>query len=132
MHVREFIKPAPIKLKGRMQSMKDGKPEIVESWVDYTYDDYAGEHLWAYPKWNTEESWQDAQIRIGEAMEVAVGQPIKFQDLDDWEKFREANNAADIKGPNAWRVRKHQKAGKGARAPIAEVEAAQPAANGAS
>jgi hypothetical protein len=124
MHVREFPKPAPIKLKGRKQIVgKDGKPEIVDDEVDYRYYDYVGEFLWSYAKWNTEEGWDDAQIRIGDAIEAAAeGEPIKFEELGDFEKFHEANKSAQITGPNAHRLRKLQKAGKGARAPEKPVE----------
>lgn len=118
MHVREFPKPAPIKLKGRNQIMGKNGPELVEAEIDYRYDDYVTEFIWSYPKWNTDEAWGDSQIRIGDAIEAATdGEPIKFEELEDWEHFHEANKAAEIKGPNAHRLRRFQKAGKNARAP---------------
>lgn len=122
MHVREFMKPAAVKLKGQIQRPGANGLEFVEEEVSYRYEDYVGQYLWAYGKWNTESEWQDAQIRIGDAIDQAeVGQMIRFEEMEDWEKFREANMAASITGPHAHRVRKHQKAGKNARSPVPQV-----------
>lgn len=110
-HVREFVKPSPITL--RIQ-LPDGS--VREQ--SYTYEMYMGEFLWSYAKWNADDDWGDAQDRIGEALESpAAGELIKFESLSDFEKFHEANKAAQITGPHAHRVRKLQKAGKNARAP---------------
>lgn len=118
MHVREFPKPAHLTLKGRKQMMGKNGVELVDDEIEYRYEDFVTEFIWSFSKWNTGEGWDDAQIRIGDAIEAAaVGEPIKFEELGDWEKFHEANKAADIKGPNAHRVRRMQKSGKNARAP---------------
>jgi hypothetical protein len=110
-HVREFAKPAPLKLRF---PLPNGSFEDKE----YTYELYLSEFIWAFSKWNTEDGWDEAQIRIGDAIEgAAVGEMIKFETLEDFEKFREANKAADIRGPFAHKLRRMQKAGKDARAP---------------
>ena len=115
MHDREFVKPLPIVLRLVLQ----GQPQPQD--LLYGYDQYVGEFVWAYGKWNAEEAWQEAQIRIGEALEAAEASKarlVKFEDIDDWEKFNEANKAAVIQGPMAHRIRRFQKAGKGARKPF--------------
>lgn len=107
MHDREFTKPQPIRLAG-----PPGQPDL-----EYKFEHYVGEFVWSYGKWNEEDSWGDAQIRLGEAIEEAnPGEPVKMS-LDDWEKFREANKEAKIQGPLAHKIRKHQKAVKSAHKP---------------
>lgn len=130
-HVREFQKPVTMLLPQRLQRQElvkgeDGRSVLgfEDALMPYRYEDYLAEHVWAYPKWNAEEAWQDAQIRIGDAIAAAgEGELIKFEEVSDWEKFHEANMRAEIKGANAHRVRKMQKAGKSARTPQKEVVA---------
>lgn len=120
---RQFIKPAPIMCRVGLD--KEGRPVEFE----YHMDGYFTEYVWKYPKWNEEESWGEAQIRIGDALEAAkVGEPVGFS-LEDWEMLREANRAAKIEGQYAHRVRRHQRTVSGAsRPPEAK---ALPVANGA-
>ena len=119
MHDREFIKPANIKL--RLPTQPKGTPD-----VEYSFDSFLGEYVWSYPKWNTDDGWDEAQIRIGEAIEAtADGGVVQIATIDDFEKLREANKAADIKGHFAPKIRKMQRAIKGATRPLVQ------AANGA-
>ncbi len=126
MHVREFQKPGPILVKMRRQVAEAGRLKIVDDEVEFRYEDYIAEYVWSHGEWNTDESWGEAQIRIGEAIEATpVGCYVRFAELDDFEKFRKANNAAQITGPNAHRIRRFQKAGKNARAPVPVAAAAE-------
>jgi hypothetical protein len=111
--MREFIKPAPVQL--RVEGA-DGQ----HSTVQYSFASYVGEYVWCYAKWS-EDGWDDAQIRIGDAIDAAdVGGAVTLE-LDDWEKLREANKDASIKGPYAHVLRRHQKAIKSAHRPQLKV-----------
>lgn len=101
MHDREFSKPNPLTL---------------QTGATYPFEAYVGEFIWCYSKWN-EDGWAEAQIRLGDAIDSAKpGEPVKMS-LDDWEKFREANKEAQIKGPFAHKLRKFQLAIKAATKP---------------
>src|SRR5579859_1528759 len=130
MHVREFQKPVTMVVPTRLPKQPEGGSNVVgheDVLRPYRYEDYIAEFVWSQDKWNTEESWQDAQIRIGDAIDAAKeGEMIKFDSLDDWEKFHEANKNAKIVGTNAHRIRKLQKAGKNARQPQKEDAKALP------
>ncbi len=107
MHAREFVKPTPLELP-----TPSGK-------AMYPFSAYLGEFVWSYGKWG-EDGWDDAQIRLGEIIDATPdGELVKIDELDDWEKLREANKAAEIKGPYAHKLRKHQKAIKSSRKPEA-------------
>jgi hypothetical protein len=113
-HVREFVKPEPMKLVIPGQQTPPGQQPAT---MTYSFQDYLGEHVWGYAKWN-EDGWDEAQIRLGELIEAtAPGALVCIESLDDFEKLREANKAADIRGPLAFKVRKFQRAIKSARAP---------------
>jgi hypothetical protein len=119
MHDREFIKPAPLKL--RLPAQPKDSPDI-----EYSFASYLGEHVWSYQKWNTDDGWDEAQIRIGDAVDAAAdGGIVLIDTIDDFEKLREANKAADIKGNFAPKIRKMQRAIKSATRPVVQ------AANGA-
>jgi len=109
MHDREFTKPHAINF-GTAE-----KPAM------YPFEAYVGEFIWGYEKWG-EDGWDEAQIRIGETIEgTAPGEPVKLS-LDDWEKLREANKAAQLKGPMAHKLRKMHKAIKQASKPSESAE----------
>ena len=114
MHAREFIKPAPVSVK--MYRQNEGQP--IETLTRlYSFDDYLGEFVWSYARWG-EDGWDDAQIRIAEAIDATEeGQPVPIDSIDDWEKLHEANKAAKLTGNNAPRVRRLQRAIKSARSP---------------
>ena len=104
MHDREFIKPNAINFG------------TAEHPAMYPFEAYLGEFVWSFDKWG-EDGWDEAQIRIGEAVEAAKpGDTVKLS-LDDWEKLREANKAAQLKGPMAHKLRKLQRVIKCATVP---------------
>lgn len=116
-HAREFHKPEPMVLVIPGQQLASGeKPKTMT----YSFADYLGEHVWGYPKWN-EDGWDEAQIRLGELIEATPdGGLVCIESLDDFEKLREANKSAEIRGPLAFKVRKFQRVVKSARAPGTE------------
>jgi len=117
-HVREFIKPEPMVLVIPGQQLAaNEKPKTIT----YSFEDFLGEHVWGYPKWN-EDGWDEAQIRLGELIsETKPGSLVCIESLDDFEKLRDANKAADIRGALAFKIRKFQRAIKTARAPLLSV-----------
>ena len=111
MHAREFVKPQPIQLK-HPQAPADAKA------VTYSFEDYLGEFVWGYAKWNTEDGWDESQIRLGDVIErTEPGQVVRIEELDDWERLREANKAAELRGVFAPKLRKMQRAIKSAHKP---------------
>ena len=73
--------------------------------VQYTFLMFLGEFVWTYPKWS-EDGWEEACIRIGDAVDsLEVGGELSLT-LEDFEKLREATKAATISGPIAYKLRK--------------------------
>jgi hypothetical protein len=84
-------------------------PDGAEHQAPYGFDDFLVEFIWPYAKWN-EESWMDAQTRIGEALEgVEANGPVGLA-LEDWEKLREAVRAARPVSRWAPKIRRMQQA----------------------
>lgn len=83
---------------------------VVEHDEPYGFREFVVEFAWPYPKWDAEEAWQDAQIRIGAALAAEpLPEELVLEEMD-WEKLREAVKAATIRGPHAPRLRVMQRA----------------------
>jgi hypothetical protein len=99
---RTFKKPDSFQVKVRM-------PDGTETTAPYGFDDFLVEYVWPHAKWN-EDAWEEAQIRIGDALEgVEDGGDVGLK-LEDWEKLREAVKAAQIGGRYAPKVRRMTRA----------------------
>lgn len=104
--MRTIDVPKPFTYKQQLM----GPQGVIDRDVTYTFHDFVVEHAWPYGKWNTDEAWQDAQIRIGDVMQACFLDPDKALELEDMdaEKLREAVTASPISGPQAPRLRRMQ------------------------
>jgi hypothetical protein len=93
--------------------MADRKITIPDSisvrGTQYTFAMFLGEFVWSYPKWS-EDGWEEACIRIGEAVDLLEQNGELLLTLEDFEKLREAVKAANISGPLAPKLRKMSRA----------------------
>jgi hypothetical protein len=97
--MRSFAKPAPVTLR---------RPDGASA--EYRLEDYLGECVWGYEKWNAERSWSEAQVRIGHAVEQATdGAHVELSDQDA-RMLAEANAAASVTGVFAPKIRLMQHA----------------------
>jgi len=91
--------------------------------AEVSFELFLGEFVWTYGRWR-EDGWDEAQVRIGQAIDVArgTGQPVGLS-LGDWEKLREAAKSADLRGPLAPKLRAMVVAITSAQAPVAANDA---------
>lgn len=91
----QFIKPHPLKLRPDLSRAET---------IDYYFETFLAETAWKYEKWK-EEGWDEAQVRIGEAIEeAACGQPVRLS-REDRDKLREALREVPIGGAHAPKIR---------------------------